>query len=256
MISATGSVPVCEAKPSTLMGRRNISQEIKSDKEIVAENPHVEHGGSYRPKHCVQRGRMKVAVLVAYRSRTEHLQILLNNLHPFLQRQQLDYTIFVAEQSGNATFNRGKLFNTGFQEVNKLSGYSCFVFHDVDLLPENDHNSYFCPTIPTLLASVMDKNQYKPFYDTYFGSEDDDLGERVRTKLGKPGRVPFDIGQYTMIKHGRDSGNPFNPKGQELAKNATQRMETDGLSNVHYTILQSELRPLYTWMLVDLGAPP
>ncbi|XP_055340355.1 beta-1,4-N-acetylgalactosaminyltransferase bre-4-like, partial [Paramacrobiotus metropolitanus] len=249
----------------------------KSDEEIEAENPHVKQGGSYRPKHCVQRGRIKVAVVVAYRNRTEHLQILLNNLHPFLQRQQLDYIIFVAEQAGNTTFNRGKLFNAGFLEVNKFPGYSCFVFHDVDLLPENDHNSYFCPTIPTLLASVMDKNQYKPYYGNYFGGVvsfarrhfqqingfsnvywgwDDDLGARVRTKLGKPGRMPFDIGRYTMVKHNRDPSNPTNPKRHELAKNAAQRMEIDGLSNVNYTVLHSELRPLYTWILVDLGKPP
>ena len=40
----------------------------------------------------------RVAILIPFRKREEHLQILLNNLHPFLFRQQLDYTVYVVEQ--------------------------------------------------------------------------------------------------------------------------------------------------------------
>ena len=56
-------------------------------------------GGKYEPKKC--RSRHKIAIIVPYRQRQDHLTIFLRYMHPFLQRQQLHYTIFVVEQSGN-----------------------------------------------------------------------------------------------------------------------------------------------------------
>ena len=53
-------------------------------------------GGKWRPSDCIPRSR--IAVIVPYRDREEALSILLTNLHPFLQRQQLEYTIYVIEQ--------------------------------------------------------------------------------------------------------------------------------------------------------------
>ena len=53
-------------------------------------------GGVGRPHDCIARHR--VAVVVPYRDRREHLNILLSHLHPMLQRQQLDYRIYVVEQ--------------------------------------------------------------------------------------------------------------------------------------------------------------
>ena len=58
--------------------------------------PWVEDGGSWSPAHCSARHR--VAVIIPYRNRLEHLRILLRNLHAFLQKQMLQYTIFLIEQ--------------------------------------------------------------------------------------------------------------------------------------------------------------
>lgn len=66
--------------------------------EIVRQNVHIQPGGMSRPKDCVARHR--VAVVVPYRDRWDHLMILLSHLHPILERQQLDYRIFVVEQVG------------------------------------------------------------------------------------------------------------------------------------------------------------
>lgn len=64
-------------------------------------------------------------------------------------------------QKDNETFNRAMLLNVGFTEAMKLSDWDCLgrlisnqcisesyvrsVFHDVDLLPEDDRNLYTCP---------------------------------------------------------------------------------------------------------------
>lgn len=58
----------------------------------------LEPGGHYHPQECQARDR--VAIIVPYRDRAQHLSTLLLNLHPLLQRQQLDYGIFVVEQAG------------------------------------------------------------------------------------------------------------------------------------------------------------
>ena len=66
------------------------------------------------------------------------LRLLLHYLHPILRRQNLEYGIFVINQARYGHFSKGKLLNIGFKEVSKLDhSYHCFVFHDVDVLPEN-----------------------------------------------------------------------------------------------------------------------
>ncbi|KAK3088887.1 hypothetical protein FSP39_025007 [Pinctada imbricata] len=116
-------------------------------------------GGLYSPNHCV--ARHKVAIIIAYRNREEHLRILLNNLHPFLQKQQLEYGIFVVEQEEGCRFNRAMLMNIGFKEVSSMYDYKCFIFHDVDHLPENDFNMYSCTGNPRHMAVAVDKFGYK-----------------------------------------------------------------------------------------------
>ena len=57
----------------------------------------LQEGGRYEPSDC--RPRNTVAIVIPFRNRESHLAIFLAYIHPFLQRQQLAYTIFVIEQS-------------------------------------------------------------------------------------------------------------------------------------------------------------
>ena len=50
------------------------------------------------------------------------------------------------------------LFNIGFDMATYLTTqdfWNCFIFHDVDLLPEDDRNLYTCPTKPRQMAVGM-----------------------------------------------------------------------------------------------------
>lgn len=67
-----------------------------TEEEVVGQNPGLLPGGASRPDACT--ARHKVAVVVPYRDRQTHLIQLLSHLHPMLQRQQLDYRIYVVEQ--------------------------------------------------------------------------------------------------------------------------------------------------------------
>ncbi|TNN79419.1 Beta-1,4-galactosyltransferase 4 [Liparis tanakae] len=64
-------------------------------KDVESQNKGVAEG-EYEPSDCT--ARQSVAVLIPHRSRERHLLYLLNHLHPFLQRQQLHYAIYVIQQ--------------------------------------------------------------------------------------------------------------------------------------------------------------
>ena len=51
------------------------------------------------------------------------------------------------------------LFNIGFMEAKKL--WDCFIFHDVDLLPENEHNIYSCPSRPRHMSTGLESWDYR-----------------------------------------------------------------------------------------------
>ncbi len=64
--------------------------------QIKKDNPNVQLGGRFRPKDC--EARQKVAIIIPFRKRDEHLKFWLYYLHPILQRQQLDYGVYVINQ--------------------------------------------------------------------------------------------------------------------------------------------------------------
>ncbi|XP_056012653.1 beta-1,4-galactosyltransferase 1-like isoform X1 [Ostrea edulis] len=230
-------------------------------------------GGRHKPEECLSRH--KVAVLIPYRNRQEHLNILLYVLHPMLQHQLLDYGIFVIEQSNGTLFNRGLLFNIGYVEALKVDNYSCFVFHDVDLVPENDKILYGCIDSPIHLSAAIDIFNYRLLYDELFGGvsamlrthfeavngfsnlypgwggEDDDIYHRMVRKTLRLKRFPMDISRYTMMKHVR---NVANPERFELLKKALIRMDVDGInsSNAYYEKSNFYEMPLYTKIVVDV----
>lgn len=61
----------------------------------------------------------------------------------------------------NALFNRAKLFNIGFREASKHDKYDCFIFHDVDLIPEDDRNLYRCSDKPRHMSVAIDIMKYQ-----------------------------------------------------------------------------------------------
>ena len=64
--------------------------------QLEAMLPELEPGGRFRPKDCISR--YKVAIIIPYRDREEQLRVFLHNIHPMLERQQLDYGIYIVEE--------------------------------------------------------------------------------------------------------------------------------------------------------------
>ena len=65
-------------------------------------------------------------------------------------------------QIGNETFNKGVIMNVAFDEALRIRpALNCFIFHDVDLVPENDYNVYECdPRTPRHLSPAVDELRY------------------------------------------------------------------------------------------------
>ena len=89
-----------------IVGWTNLSSEtmqtILEEDEVTVQLKMKEAGltpgGRYTPKGW--QSRQKVAIGVPVRNRKDHLTVFLHYMHPFLQRQQLNYVIIVVEQSG------------------------------------------------------------------------------------------------------------------------------------------------------------
>ncbi|XP_070395910.1 beta-1,4-galactosyltransferase 4-like [Dermacentor albipictus] len=231
-------------------------------------------GGRWSPPFC--NSRHFVAVVVPYRDRSEHLDLFLQHMHLFLQRQQLQYGMFVVEQSERHAFNRAKLFNIGFTEALARDSYCCFVFHDVDLLPIDARNLYRCERFPRHLSSAIDVFRFVlPYPDLFggavavradqfhelngfsneffgWGGEDDDLQRRIRARGLTVIRWPTSVSRYTMLAHTKAKPSL---QRQELLRSAESRYEVDGLNNLRYQVLALEEKPLYTRILVDVDPP-
>ena len=76
---------------------------------------------------------------------------------------------FMLNRAGKVMFNRAMLMNIGYVEARKRRPYDCYIFHDVDLIPEIVNNYYGCSKQPRHLGVASNKSFYKIEYDTYFG---------------------------------------------------------------------------------------
>ena len=74
-------------------------------------------------------------------------------------------------QAGYTKFNRALLFNVGFAEALRDNPHwECFIFHDVDLMPEDDRNLHTCPVSqPRHMSVAVDTMNYTLMYNSLFG---------------------------------------------------------------------------------------
>ncbi|TKS82402.1 Beta-1,4-galactosyltransferase 3 [Collichthys lucidus] len=172
---------------------------------------------------------------------------------------------------------RAKLMNVGFREAMKEEDWDCLFFHDVDLIPEDDRNTYICDSNPKHAAIAMDKFGYKLPYKMYFGGvsaltplhylkmngfpnnywgwggEDDDIGVRVSLAGMYITRPSLKVGRYKMIKHKLDKGNDVNPKRFNMLAKTRQTWKLDGMNTAEYETISRQYLPLYTNITVNIG---
>lgn len=155
-----GPIDVSQSPPGFFPNVFNESAFISPESRNLTEFlSGIKMGGEWSPAGCEARHRL--AVIVPYRDRLANLNAFLYHMHPILKRQGVAYRVFVVEQVGGGIFNKGIIMNTGFVQAFRLFNLStnisdyyelimanrskpvmfpfdCFVFHDVDLLPEGN----------------------------------------------------------------------------------------------------------------------
>jgi hypothetical protein len=181
----------------------------------------------------------------------------------------------VVEQANAGQFNRAMLMNVGANEAMKQSDvhFGCFVFHDVDLLPEDDRNLYTCPAQPRHMSVSIDSFMYRLPYEDIFGGvsamtvehfkavngfsnlfwgwggEDDDMANRLRKRHLYISRYPSNVARYRMLSHPHDKANPDRFK---YLFGGEKRMGRDGLSSLKYRLIDVKAGAMFTWILTDL----
>ena len=106
---------------------------------------------------------LRLAIIVPYRNREANLHLFLLYMHQFLTKQNVYYGIYLVEPLQKLKFNRAMLINIGYVESlrEKNTDWNCFIFHDVDLLPENEKNIYKCDLyFPKQMAIAVNINGY------------------------------------------------------------------------------------------------
>ena len=106
----------------------------------------------------------KLGIIVPYRNRPTQLKRFVSHMENYIK--DLDYEIFIIEQSDDNPFNRGKLLNVGYKYAIE-GGCDYFVFHDVDMLPEDVDYSY--SDKPLHLATHLQEHDYETTFFDYFG---------------------------------------------------------------------------------------
>lgn len=173
-------IKLCDSIPPNLVGKISVQTPPSEFNATLTYSYNftngLHNGGKWKPKNCVARHR--VAIIIPYKDRADNLNSFLFNMHMFLQKQELEYQIFVVEQINDDLFNKGILMNSCFLEIYKAHygsnvtikyfddyPFDCVIFHDVDLLPEDDRIMYSCPKHkPRHLSVAIDKYNYKMFY--------------------------------------------------------------------------------------------
>ncbi|KFQ92492.1 Beta-1,4-galactosyltransferase 1, partial [Nipponia nippon] len=257
--------------------RVEFSQPVNLE-EVARINPEVKAGGRFAPKDCI--ALQKVAIIIPFRNREEHLKYWLYYLHPILQRQQLDYGVYVINQDGEEEFNRAKLLNIGFAEALKEYDYDCFVFSDVDLIPMDDRNTYKCYSQPRHLSVSMDKFGFRLPYNQYFGGvsalskeqfrkingfpnnywgwggEDDDIYNRRASFIRLSAAVNNAVSHRFLPIRKRSKAQNCRRGGRfDRIAHTRETMSSDGLNTLSYKVLRTDKYPLYTKITVDIGSP-
>ncbi|XP_003695328.1 beta-1,4-galactosyltransferase 7 [Apis florea] len=229
--------------------------------EIVTQSNQYNHKQHNNAVKVYKKSLHRLAILVPFRDRFEELLIFAPHIKQFLDKQNIDYHIFVLNQIDRFRFNRASLINVGFLEINKEFDY--IAIHDVDLLPINDELLYSFPNKGPFHVSSPELHP-RYHYSTFVGGillikrehfiqvngmsnkywgwglEDDEFYVRLK-EAGLSVIRPQNIstGTHNTFKHIHDR----NHRKRDMIKCYNQREVTrkrdrqTGLNNVSYKIL-------------------
>lgn len=121
---------------------------------------------------------MRACVLIPYRDRLDHLNILIPSIRDIIPNA----LIIVAEQFDNLPFKRGNLLNIAYLYAEDKADY--FIFHDVDMIPVKGLVDYSYSDTPLHIATQCSQFNYTMCYADYFGGVNIFTKEQFRAVNG------------------------------------------------------------------------
>ena len=213
---------------------------------------------------------MKLGVCVPYRNREAHMNEFVPHVTKFLEERGIEHTIYLAHQCDAKLFNRGLMKNIAAKHAFD-DGCDYIVWHDIDMVPEDDSCDYSFPNDnPQHIAVRISQSDYQLKYEEYFGGavlfskeqvektngysneywdwgmEDDDLFWRC-VQEGYANRTTLDYSNESYVGYfnGIDSKISFRPN----------REQRNAISNSHtISILvkaEQQIEKVPIWLIGD-----
>ena len=212
----------------------------------------------------------KLGICIPYRNRYEHLQKLVPHLTDFLNKRGIEHRFYVANQMDDKLFNRGLMKNIAAKHAFD-DGCDYIVWHDIDMIPEDDSCDYSFPTNnPQHIAVRISQSDYQLKYEEYFGGavvfskeqvertngysngywdwgmEDDDLFWRCAMEgYAKKTILDYNKEMYVANFNGIDSKIEFTPS----------RQQRDCLSKSHTVSIlvnaEQQIEKIPIWLIGD-----
>ena len=243
----------------------------------------------FEPISCTPEN--KLALIIPYRNREEHLKLFLYYTLPTLIAQKSRFSVFLVEQKDAGLFNVGKLLNAGFIEARKISDFDCYIFHDIDLIKMNKHFPYKCDDKDIYhLSDNYNTNRFSPFtwrqrnyFDGVVALTEDmmtrsngfsnyfygihgvykEFDKRVAYRgyaIVKP--KPSKLNLWWELEH-KDvlkmdlRAKSFHSKVTKKVSEYGESLPGDGLKNINYRLAKTYVEPygLFTKFSIDLRSP-
>ena len=192
------------------------------------------------------------AIIIPYRNRKQHLKEITKHFKQFFGKYK--YKLYVINQNDNKLFNRGKLLNKGYCQIN--NEHTHCIFHDVDMLPSNELLPYYMTTkyqvihlaspdftdmkykfytfmggVVSIRKKLYEKiNGYPNNFEGWGGEDDAFMNRCIINNLTI---VRPSVGYYRLLDHKPPTKQEINHKKQENIVNDLYQSnwKNSGLSN-------------------------
>jgi hypothetical protein len=235
-------------------------------------------------KYDMTAGKYKcnMNIIVPIRDREKELEEFIENILHIFGQNNINYRLYIIEQSDKKEFNRGKLLNIGFLEASKDNFAQHYYISDIDIYPRT-HDTFNLECVDgfthlygleNTLGGVftVDKDSFKlvnGFSNEFYGwgLDDDLLLYRINTVGAKINKEDY-IQRYSdlvidtpspidYLKKKKDTYSKNKDLFEEYIKSYKlnkNNIYKDGLQNCDYKIIKKNIfkKPYIIRYMVDV----